>query len=109
MVFIRDSINAGTSGKINLVDRTMDLDTKIEPLGTVSSVVGGLPILGDRGRALTRVSLSIKGPISEPAIRLKALDSLSDSTRDVIKIPGSNVNKHLESAGEELQKLFRKQ
>ena len=67
-----------------------------------------IPLLGKTGRNLTHVTVTVKGDLDNPELRLKALENITDSAKGVLDTSGRAAERPLESARDELEKLLRR-
>lgn len=87
MIRLRDGRTSGTSlgltfeGKIDYWARKLDLDGTIIPVSEVSSLISGIPLVGDiltaGGEGLLAATYTVKGAMSQPIVSVNPLAVLA--------------------------------
>jgi hypothetical protein len=84
-----EAMNQSYVGELNLVNKEIDLEMAIHPLGTVDKVVSHIPIAGwlltGEDRALLTAHFSIKGKADDVSVTAMPLDTLSEPTIGLLK------------------------
>lgn len=84
-----EAMNQLYSGQLNLMDKEIDLDMTIHPLGTVDKIVSRIPVAGwlltGKDKALLAAHFSIKGKTDNVSVEAMSLDSLSGPTLGLLK------------------------
>lgn len=77
-------LNAVGRGKVDLIEKTVDGEVGVEPLGTIDLVISHLPVIGhlltgDK-KALYVDYFKVEGPLTEPHVRYIPFKSLGSGT-----------------------------
>ena len=84
-----EAMNQSYTGQLNLIDKEIDLDVEIQPLGTVDKIVSHIPIAGwlltGEDKALLTAHFSVKGNISDVSVTPMPLDTFTDPTIGLLR------------------------
>ena len=84
-----EAMNQSYVGKLNLVDKEIDLTMAIHPLGTVDKIVTHIPIAGwlltGKNRALLTANFSVKGKTDNVSVSMMPLDTFTGPTLGLLK------------------------
>jgi hypothetical protein len=84
-----EAMNQEYAGQLNLVNKQLDLNLAIHPLGTVDKIVSHIPVAGwlltGDDRALLTAHFSIKGTTDDVSVAAMPLDTLTEPTIGLLK------------------------
>jgi len=83
-----DAFNFETRGTVGLVSGELNMQAQLEPLATVSGILGRVPLAGKTAQSLTRVYLSISGSVDRPKISLSPVKGITEGAKEAVKAPG---------------------
>lgn len=80
-------LNAGVRGRVDLLTETMDLDLSTEPLGTLDSLLSGIPVVGyiltGEDRSIYLICFKATGPVGKPEVVHVPFKGVGTSTAGV--------------------------
>ena len=83
------ALNAAAKGKLDLNKKWIDLGVAIQPLGTVDSIIGKLPvvgyIIGGKDKKISLYYFEIKGPLSNVKVEQKPIQNMVKGTLNIFK------------------------
>lgn len=84
-----EAMNQEYQGQFNLIDKEVDLDLEIHPLGTVDKIVSRIPLAGwlltGENKALLTAHFSVTGKGGDPSVEAMPLDTLAGPTIGLLK------------------------
>lgn len=103
-----NGLNVDAQGTINVVNQQLSLNVDIEPLGTVSKVLGFVPIAGKTAQSFTKIYADVQGSLEAPRVRIRPAETVAKGIETGAKTPGSIVDRSVESLGKGLNRIFGK-
>jgi len=89
MVLESKALNAAGKGSLDLNKKYIDLGVAIQPLGTIDSILGKLPligyIIGGKNKRITLYYFKIKGPLRDVEVKKVPLEHLVKGTFNILK------------------------
>jgi uncharacterized protein YhdP len=83
--FESDAMNIDARGRINLPEEQMDVRASLKPLGTVSTVMGAVPLVGKVAAGLTEIHFNLSGSLDDPRVSIIPGQGIADSIQDQAK------------------------
>ena len=89
MVLESKALNAAAKGRLDLSKKYIDLGVAIQPLGTIDSILGKLPlvgyIIGGKEKRITLYYFKIKGPLRNVEVKQVPIEHLVKGTFNMLK------------------------
>ena len=104
--FRSSGLNVDARGTLNLVDQQLNLKVDLEPLGTVSKVLGFVPIAGKTAKSFTKIYADVQGTLEHPRIRIRPAEAVTKGIETGAETSGSIVERSVDSVGKGLKKIF---
>ena len=106
--FESDAMNIDAQGRINLLEKQMDVGARLKPLGTVSTAMGAVPLVGKVAASLTEIRFNVSGPWEDPRVSIIPGQGIADSIQDQARGVGSTIKGAADLLGREENKWIRK-
>jgi len=106
--FESDVTNINAKGRINFLEGQMDVGVRLRPLGTVSTVVGAVPVVGQVAASLTEVYLNLSGSWDDPRVSIIPGRGIADAVEGQAKGVGSTLKGVADFLGKEEDKGIKK-
>jgi hypothetical protein len=101
-------MNIEAKGRINLLEKQMDVGVRLKPLGAVSTVAGAVPVVGKGAASLSEIYLNVNGSLEDPQISIAPGQGVAGAVEDQAKGVGSVFKGAAGSPGKEENKWIRK-
>ena len=75
-------VNLDAKGRINLLEKQIDMRVAWKPLGVVTTVVGIVPLVGKAAAGLTEIHLDLKGSLDDPQVSIVPGQGVADAIQD---------------------------
>ncbi len=102
LIFISDSLNGNGQGVINFSDEKIGLQVVLEPLQSLDKLLGLVPVLGKHAQKLTKVHLTVQGPLDDPEVKTVLTKGVTQAIQGTLGIPGA-VFKDTEALSGEIE------
>jgi uncharacterized protein YhdP len=84
-----EAMNQSYIGQLNLINKEIDLDLAVHPLGTVDKIVTRIPVAGwlltGEDKALLTAHFSVKGKVGDVDVSVMPLDTLTEPTIGLLR------------------------
>jgi len=84
-----EAMNQAYSGQVDLVNKEIDMEMAIHPLGTVDKIISRVPVAGwlltGEDKALLTAHFSVSGKIGDVSVMFMPLDTLTEPTIGLLK------------------------
>jgi uncharacterized protein YhdP len=107
-LFESNAMNLAAQGRVDLVKGQMDINTSLKPLGTVSTVVGAVPLVGKVAAGLTEIHFNLSGSLDDPRVSIIPGQGIVNSIQNQAKGIGSAFRGFTDLFGRDEDKWLKK-
>ncbi len=106
-----NALNAAAKGRLDLKKNRIDMGVAIQPLNTIDSIIGKLPlvgyIIGGKNKKITLYYFEVKGPLNKVEVKQTPIKNLVNGTFGLLKrifLSPIHIFKDMEKDIEEIEK-----
>jgi uncharacterized protein YhdP len=81
------ALSGNVEGTVDLIHEKLDLNLDIQPLVTLDKALNLVPLVGKAAGDLTKIYLTLKGPLNAPKIGLSPTRTVTSPLKRLLKIP----------------------
>jgi hypothetical protein len=82
-------VNLNAQGRINLLEGQMDVGVRLRPLGSVSTAMGFVPLVGKVAASFTEIHFNLSGSLDDPRVIIIPGQGVADAIGDQARGVGS--------------------
>ena len=106
--FVSNAVNLAAQGRIDLIRQQMGVNASLKPLGTVSTVMGFVPLVGKVAAGLTEIHFHLSGSLDDPRVFIIPGQGIASSVENQAKGMGSIFRGFTDFFGKEEGKSLQK-
>jgi AsmA protein len=106
--FVSNAMNLAAQGRIDLLKQQMEINTSLKPLGTVSTVMGVVPLVGKVAAGLTEIHFNLSGSLDDPRVLIIPGQGFANSIQNQAKGVGSVFRGFTDLFGKDEDKWLKK-
>jgi hypothetical protein len=106
--FVSNAVNLAAQGRIDLIRQQMGVNASLKPLGTVSTVMGFVPLVGKVAAGLTEIHFHLSGSLDDPRVFIIPGQGIANSIENQAKGMGSIFRGFTDFFGKEEDKSHQK-